>query len=229
MRRRSILWRITLIAGAVALTAFLILRYELVAVTFKGLHAWSLRAAIQAKMLLKQLVIDVARFFVGRKAFMPVWKMCGMEWLCNYAAAKVRFLWVSVTMALGQVWRKQSRIVQAAVIAAAAAVFLFFGLGLWLLPLGVPFWAAMAARAKAAWADSWTRRKLRAVQPPIRRWLRQRRDWRTVGAYRATRLWVLRRDRKWSRKADAVVGSVEEFVANLTPGDDSQQTARQGG
>lgn len=213
MRKRLSVWRALLLAGALTAAVWLFYEYQAVLVFFKTFSTWCLHAGRFAGVFLKRIIVEAFRTFLFGKFMRPLWAGIGLTWLTTYAARHAqRTIGPRITQWGTQTvewWRVLPWYFKTATVLAVMAVAVFFSLGLWLIPFGIPFLGKMVAKAKVAWANSWLRQKTRSIRMRVRLWMRRHRANRCIRVVRGCRYYLICRDRSWNARAD-------EFVEKVT-------------
>lgn len=204
--------------GALAAAVWLFYEYQAVLVFFRTFWTWCLNAGRIAAGFLKRIIAEAVRSFLFGKFMKPLWAAVGLTWLTAYAAGHVQQT-IGPTVAqwgerTAEGWRTLPWYLKAATVLAGLAVAAFFGLGLWLVPFGIPFLGKLVAKVKVAWANSWLRSRTRSIRKRFRLWIRRHRHYRCVRVVRGCRYYLIRRDRSWNARADELV---EKVVGDAEP------------
>lgn len=206
--RRHMALRALLLTGVLAVSVWLIYEYELIII----LGRWIVGSAGAIRIFFQRLAVGTFRSFFMRQALKPLWTGIGLAWLVSYTSKRFKTVFGSKISNSWRFvkgsWRSQPWHIKTIVVVSGTVVIFFLGWGLWLIPFGLPFFGRIAVKAKAAWADSWIRRKMRKIRFRIRRFLRNNdRRW-VCRSVRAIQYYLICRDRTWSKRADKAVSMI---------------------
>ena len=204
--RRHCVFNALLLTGALALTVYLIVRFGVILILIQTVWKWVATLGYWLWYFVQQVTLRI----ITRKAMNPLWRAIGLTALITYIiglakryAGPLVSRWIRY---LRQWWRDCPWHIKVASVLACVITAVFFGLGLWLIPLGVPFYTKIVTKLKVKLANSWLKRKSRGLQVWWRCFLRSRRDVTCIRWTRATRYWLIRRERKTTAWAEARIG-----------------------
>ncbi|MEX1027283.1 MAG: hypothetical protein WD049_04650 [Candidatus Paceibacterota bacterium] len=216
MARRHLVWRALLLVGALVITGYLILKYEIAIVLFRSIWNWLVYAGRWIWMFVRAVTWKATHSWVIRKSLEPLWRAVGLTALAAYLVRSGRrHVGPRISVFITRVktaWARCPWYVKAIVLVGGVALALSFGVGLWLIPFGVPFYTRIAAKIQVKLADSWLTRKTRTFRMKWRCLLRRNRNRFVVRRLRGSRYWLIRRERRttaWAdRKVRALTGAL---------------------
>jgi len=197
MARRHLLWHAVLLAGAItAMVAIFVYTTGAGTIIFRSVWRWLLYAGRWLWFFLQRVMLRLMTRFATK----PIWKITGLTavtaYLYRVSKKHITPKAKRYTDACKTLWAGCPWYVKGAALVGAVLVSIFFGLGLWLLPFGVPFYTKLATKAQAMWANSWLHAKTRALQMRWRCLLRRKQHIACVRWLRAGRYFILKRERK---------------------------------
>lgn len=200
-----IAWRLLLFCGAVVITGWLVYEYDVIAVLFRSLWNWILTGWRWFIAFMQRTAVRIGI----RRALRPLWIALGLVWLGTFfkklyrrTVGKRVAAWVRLSK---RRWRNAPWWIKASLAVVLIALMLVFGVGLWLVPFGVPFVGTAVRKVRVWWIDSWLERRMRNMRKRFRLFVRRYRDRWWARTYRGMRYYRLRRDRRWRARAKEII------------------------
>ena len=197
MARRRIVWHAILFAAALGvMAAIFVYTTGAGTIIFRSVWRWIAYAARWVWFFLQRVMLRL----VTRFATKPIWKITGLTavtaYLSRVAKKHITPRASRYTERCKKIWRGCPWYVKGAALLGCVLTAIFFGVGLWLLPFGVPFYTKIAAKAQVMWTNSWLHARTRSLQMRWRCFLRRKQHIFCFRWVRASRHFIIKRERK---------------------------------
>ena len=205
-------WKVVWIVSALLISVVLIVEFNALLVLFRALWIRLAWVGRWGWVFGRRLALSMARRLMLRQVMKPVLTLLGVTWLTRfvsrhfgaYVAPRARYVWLQSR----RHWHHTPWFVKGGVLIGGLAVALLLGVGLWLIPFGIPYAGTAAAKLQLALADSWIMSRTRAIRARFHRWMRARRGHVLIRPIRGFRYWIIRRHRLWDRRAARALAAI---------------------
>jgi hypothetical protein len=198
--------RALLLLVVLALIGWMILEFDTVVILFRSLWRWIIRAA----KFLRKFLFRIIKSVIRKRFLRPIWAALGLLWLGRYLTKKFKSKWgEKLTSCWGSTkdfWKRLPWSLRAAIIAGFLVVGFLLGLGLWLIPFGIPFAEKLAIKLQIIFANTGLQKLTRRLKSRAMKAYRWIKPYPPITQLRIARIWLLKRDRALSRWADKKFG-----------------------
>lgn len=210
--RRVLTWKSLLIVAGLLLTILLIIEFHTAVVLFRALWHRVLWAGRWVGVFGRRFMIRIARRLMLKQLIKPILTLLGVTWLTRflvkhfgaYVAPKLRV----ARLRIARSWYHVPWYLKACLLVAAVVLAVSLGIGLWVIPVGIPFAGKVLVKLQLMLADSWMMKRTRAIRLRAHHWTRARRDHAPIRAFRGVRYWIIMRHRTWDARATRALAAI---------------------
>lgn len=206
MRKLLILIAALLLSVGVLLFAHHVLHVNVFAISLRAVGESFLSALRWCRVFLKKMAIKTFSSLFVRRLFRPIFTLLGITWAITYCIDFVKsqiFPRANLMYRFARMkWRRLPWYMRATTLGVVLLVAIVLGFGLWLIPVGAPFYSRLFTRVHVIWTDSWIRRKTSGLARRIEKAAHERKKRRGVREYRNYRAWITKRHKKYNNWAD---------------------------